>query len=156
MGIKMVPYTFAIGEKYTYFISTRYKFIENYKFEEGTLLNATNDSSDPFVYHLGKCGVDSFKTFEHGQVHTFYPHEEDEENEDGDLVEEVEENEGLMEINFCYGTKEVVKICNKKCVICNESDSVYAFRQYGHQCVCEDCYQNRGGIDLLKCVVCRT
>ena len=42
MGNNMVPYTFAIGEKYTYFMSTDYKFIENNKIEEGALLNATN------------------------------------------------------------------------------------------------------------------
>ena len=56
MGNNMTPYTFAIGEKYTYFISTRYTYIENDKMEEGTLLNATNDSLDPFDYHLGKYG----------------------------------------------------------------------------------------------------
>ena len=41
-------------------------------------------------------------------------------------------------------------------VICFEKDSVYAFRQYGHQCISEDCYQNKGDNDILKCVVCRT
>ena len=89
----MIPYTFAVREKNTYFLSSHYKFIQNDKIEEGTLLNATNDSSDPFDYHLGKCGVDSFQTLEHTQIHTLCPHEEDEENEDGDLVEKDEENE---------------------------------------------------------------
>ena len=31
MGNNMIFYTFAIGEKYTYFISTHYKFVENDK-----------------------------------------------------------------------------------------------------------------------------
>ena len=44
MGNNMCPYTFAVGEKYTYFISTHYKFIENDKIEEGTLLYASDDS----------------------------------------------------------------------------------------------------------------
>ena len=145
-----------MGEKYTFFLSSHYKFIENDKIEEGTLLNATNDSSDPFEYDLGKCGVGSFKTLEHTQIHTFYPREE-EENEDGDLVEEHEENrEDLIETNYCNGTNEVVKICNQNCVICYERDSVYAFRQCGHQCICDECYQNKSDIDILKCVVCRT
>ena len=25
-----------------------------------------------------------------------------------------------------------------------------------HQCICEQWYQNKGDIDILKCVVCRT
>ena len=130
---------------------------ENDKIEEGTLLNATNDSIDPFDYHLGKCGEDSFKTLEHSEIHTFYPHnEEDEEGEDGDLVEEDEENEDLSEANYCNGNNEMVKVFNQKGIICYERVSVYAFRQCGRQCICEDCYQNRGHIDLSKCVVCRT
>ena len=77
IGNNVIPYTFAIGEKCTYFISKHYKFIENYKIEEGTLLNATNNSLDPFDYHLEKCGVDSFKTLEKSQIHTFYTHNEE-------------------------------------------------------------------------------
>ena len=157
MGNNMVPYTFGVGEKYSYFISDLYNFIENDKIEEGSLLNRTNDNLDPYYYHLEKCGADSFKTLEKSQIHTFYTHnEEGEENEDDDLVEEDEENEDLIETNYCNGTNEVVKIFNQKCVICYEKDSVYAFRQRGHQCICEQCYQNRGDIDILKFVVCRT
>ena len=33
MGNNMGPYTFAIGEKNTYFISTHYKFIDTDKIE---------------------------------------------------------------------------------------------------------------------------
>ena len=156
MDNNIIPYTFAVGENYTYFLSSHYKFIQNDKIGEGTLINATNDSSDPFDYHLGKCGVDSLKTLEHAHIHTFYPHEEDEENECGDLVEEDEENEDLIETNYCKGTNEVVTIFNQKCLICYENDSVYAFKQCGHQCICENCYQIRGDIDLLKGVVFRT
>ena len=68
-------------------------------------MNATNDSSDPSYYHLGECGVDYFKTLEHSEFHNCYPHEEDEENEDGDLVEEDEESEDLTEANYCNGTR---------------------------------------------------
>ena len=117
-------------------------------------MNATNDNSDPFDYHLEQCGDNSFKMLEHTQIHTFYPlDEEDVENEDDDLVEEDEEIEDLIEANYCNGNNEVVKLFNQRCLICSERDGVYAFRQCGHQCVCEDCYQNRSDIDLLKCVV---
>ena len=94
---------------------------------------------------------------EHSEIHTFYPHnEENEEDENGDLVEEDEEVEDLIETNFSNGNNEVLKIFNQKCVLCNEKDSAYAFIQCGHQCICEDSYQNRGDKDFLKCIVSRT
>ena len=71
------------------------------------------------------------------------------------MVQEVED-EVLVETQNLYGNNEVVKNFTEKCVICCERDSVYAFRQCGHQCICEQCYQNKGDIDILKCVVCRT
>ena len=112
MGNNMVPYTFAIGEKYTYFISTHYKFFENDKIEEGTSLNATNDSLDPFDNHLEKCGIDSFKVLEHTQIHSFYLDSE-EDAEDGDDVL-VEEDEDLIETNYCNGNNEVCYLLRKR------------------------------------------
>ena len=40
MGNNMVTYAIIVGEKNTYFLYHCYKFIENDKIEEGTLLNA--------------------------------------------------------------------------------------------------------------------
>ena len=157
MGNNMVPYAIIFGEKYTYFIAHHYKFIENKKIEEGTLLNVTN--MIPYDYHLNKCGVDSFKKIERSVIHTFWPGVgEDIKNEVdiSDVEDEVEENEGLIETNYTNGNNEMVKNFNQNCVICYEKDSVYAFRQCGHQCNCEECYQNKGDIDTLKCVVCKT
>ena len=94
---------------------------------------------------------------EHSQLHTFYTHDdEDEENENGGLVEEDEENEESIETKYTNGNNEVVKMFIQKCVICYERDSGYAFRQCGHQRICEQCYQNKGDTDILKCVICRT
>ena len=124
IGNNICPYAIIVGEKYTYFIAHHYKFIENNKIEEGILLNATNRSVDPYVYHLEKCcGIDSFKILERNLIYCFWPgHEEDIENEDDDddLVEEdvVEGNEGLIETQYFNGNNEVVKIFNQKCVIC--------------------------------------
>ena len=67
----MIPYTFAVGDKNTYFLSSQYKNFENDKIEEGTLLNTTNDNLDPILYHLGKCCVDSLKTLERSQFQSF-------------------------------------------------------------------------------------
>ena len=161
MGNNMVPYAIMVGERNTYFLYHRYKFIENDKIEEDTLLNATNTSLDPYDYHLEKCGIDSFRKLERSLIHNLgFGHGEGVENEDedDDLVEEdvVEENDDLFETQYLNGNNEVVKIFNQKCVICYERESVYAFRQCGHLCICENCYQKKGDIDILKCVVCRT
>ena len=108
MGNNMTPYAIMIGERYTYFLNYRYKFIENDKIEEGTLLNATNTSFDPYDYHLEKCGIDSFKILERSLIHTFdFGHGED----------IVEENEDLIETQYFNGNNEMVKIFNQKCVI---------------------------------------
>ena len=142
MGNNMCAYAIAIGGKNTYFINNHYKFMENDKIEKGTLLNTVSDSLDPFDYHLGKCGADSFQKLEYSQIHSFYCDIEDKnvEEEGNDvLVEEDEE----VETNFCNWTNDVVKKFNQKCVICYERDSVYAFRQCGQQCICLECCQKK-------------
>ena len=63
MGNNMIPYTFAVGDIYTYFISTHYKLIENDKIQEGTLLNPSNDSKDPYDFYLSKNSLKCFKSF---------------------------------------------------------------------------------------------
>ena len=101
--------------------------------------------------------IDSFKKLERNLIHTLYSGHgeniEDDELVEGDVVER---NEDLIETQYFNGNNEVVKIFNQKCVICYERESVYAFRQCGHQCICEQCYESKGDIDILKCVVCRT
>ena len=47
MGKSLISYTFAVGEKYTYFISEHCKFIENDTIEKGMLLNPSIISMDP-------------------------------------------------------------------------------------------------------------
>ena len=93
LGNNMTPYAFMIGERYTYFLYHRYKFVANDKIDEGTLLSAIYRSLDPFDYHLEKCGTESFKKLERSLIHTCWPGVgEDIENEDGDLIEENEDN----------------------------------------------------------------
>ena len=153
----MIPYIFEIAEKYTYFLSTHYKFIENDKIEDGTLSSTTNSNLDPFDYHLEKRGENSFKTLEHTQSHCFYiDSEENAEDEVDVLVEENVEVDDLTETSYRNGTNEVVNVFIQKCVLSHERDSVYAFRKCGHQCICEQRYRKKGDIDILKCVVCRT
>ena len=135
LGNKMIPHAIMFGERYTYFLYHRYKFIENDKILEGTLLNASHSSLHPCDYHIGRCGIDSFKNLEHSLIHSFRPgHGENQDDE----IQEDDEDEILIEPSYTNGNNEVVKIFNQKCVICFERDSVYAFRQCGHQCICEN------------------
>ena len=55
-------------------------------------------------------------------------------------------------IQYCNVTKEMVKILNQICVFCSAIDSVHDFRQCGHDCVCEICYDFNEHI-ILRCVV---
>ena len=151
MGKNMITYAIIIGEKYTFFIAHHYKFFENDKIEEGTLLNSTNGY--PYDYHLDECGLDSLKELERSLIHTFWPGVGEDISDEED---ENEEDDDLIETQYLNGNNEVVKIFSQKCVTCLERDSIYAFRQCGHQFVCEQCYQNKGDIDKLKCVICRT
>ena len=93
-----------------------------------------------------------FKKLKRSQIRSCLPLD-DEEDENVDLVEE---DEDLIKTNYCNGINEMVKNFNQKCVICYERDIVFAFRQCGHQCICEQCHQNKSGFDILKCVVFRT
>ena len=156
----MVPYAIILGEKYTYTLYHRYKFIENDKIEEGTLLNGTDISLNPYDYHVEKCGEISFKKLEYSLINTCWPgHGENEENEDDDLVEEgednIQEDVNMHELEYTNGSNEIAEVFNQKCVICLERNSDYIIKQCGHQCICEDCYQNKGDIGILKCNICR-
>ena len=144
-----MPICYDDWKNYTYFIAHHYKFIENRNIEEGTLLI----TSDPIFYHLEKSGVDSFEKLERSLIHIFWRGvgEDIEDEED-----EIEEDEVSIETNYTNGNNVVVKLFNQKCVICLERDSVYAFRQGGRQCICEECYENKDNIYILYCVVCRT
>ena len=121
------------------------------------MLNTIDGSFDPYDYHVENCGMDAFEKLERTQIQTCWPgFGEGIEDGDDDLFEEDKENEDLIESIYTNGNNKKVKIFNQKCVICLERDSDYAFTQCGHHCVCEDCYQKRGDIDILKCVDCRT
>ena len=72
-----------------------------------------------------------------------------------DPEEDVEEFDNIHELEYTVGNTEVVKIFNQKCVICLERDSEYIFKQCGHQCICQNCYQNKGDVNILKCFICR-
>ena len=123
----MIPYIFAVGEKYTYYLSTHYKFIRNNKIQEGILLNSSNDSLDPYDYHLSKNGKNCFKKLlECNRTHSNWLSMEcgdmDEIFEE-DIEEDVEQDVNIRELKYTDGSNEVVKIFVQKFVICLERDS---------------------------------
>ena len=94
-------------------------------------------------------------------IHTCWPgHGEDEDDisdvENVVAEDEVDWDEDLIETRYLNGNNKVVNIFNQKCVVCLERDSIYDFGQCGHQCICQDFYENKTDIHILKCVVCRT
>ena len=91
-----------------------------------------------------KCGQNEFTKLKIEEIHSF--HVTDDKDEDDEVVEDV--------LECCNGKNKTVKIFNQKC-ICFENPSVYAFRQCGHQCKCENCYISLYKF-LLKTAVFRT
>ena len=107
---------------------------------------------------LGKNGLDCLKNLlECNRIHYCWPGVEcNFMKKEEDVEENVEEDVKNFELEYTDGSNEVLKIFNQKCVICLERDSDYIFKQCGHQCFCEECYQKKGDTDILKCVVCGT
>ena len=116
MGNNIVPYIFAVGEKYTFLKSTHYKFIENDKIEKCTLLNSSNDSLDPCEFHLSKNGFDCFRNLpDCDRNHSSWLS-----MESGDMEEiveddeDVEEDVNIHELEYTDRSNEVVKVFNQK------------------------------------------
>ena len=59
---------------------------KNLKIDEGTLINSTNKSVDPYDYHIANYDERAFKAMESNVIHCFQPNEVvDEEEEDEDI-----------------------------------------------------------------------
>ena len=82
MRNNMIRIAIAVGKNYIYFIYDPYKIIENNKIEEGTLLNSTNDSVDPYDYHPLKRVEIAFEEVNFERIHTYYPNDDDDEEEE--------------------------------------------------------------------------
>ena len=102
------------NKHFSYTIVT--KCFENDKIQEGNSLKTINGGLDPYDYHLKQCGKDAFKTLEHSHIHTFWPDDEEGDEDDG-LVEEDGEDEDLIEAQHCNGNNEVVRVFSQKFVL---------------------------------------
>ena len=85
MGNNMVIKAIVIGKRCTTFIFDHYNISENEKIEEGTILNAANESDDPSDSRVLECGENAFTEVDNEQIQTYNQvngYEEDEEDED--------------------------------------------------------------------------
>ena len=99
MGKYITPFVFALGMRYTNFITTHYKFFENDEIEEGTLLTSSDDSLDPYDYLIWKNRLDCLKKLlECNRIHSSWNGMEcgfmaevvkDEEDDEKDVKEDV-------------------------------------------------------------------
>ena len=134
MGNPMLPYAVAVGEKYTNFISDHQKYIENDKLEELTLLNTTENSSDPFDYHFFKNGENALTRLTREVVHTYYP-DKDDDDEDIWRTQRVlnvlyAAIEAAHKLDYSNGNTEMVKILNQKCVKNLENHNAYDYKNW--------------------------
>ena len=61
MGNNLTPYSIAIGEKNTYFLSPHYRFNKKDRIDDKEKLSTNEKCNDPFNYHVLNCGKDWFK-----------------------------------------------------------------------------------------------
>ena len=72
--------------------------------------------------------------------------------EDVEDKEDVEEDVNIHELEHTDASNEVVKIFNQNVLYALNG----IFKQCGYQSICEECYQNKGDFDILRCAICRT
>ena len=60
MGNNLIPYSIAISMENIYFLTPHFNFIKNIRIDNDKLLNSSENSVDPYDYHLSQCGKDSF------------------------------------------------------------------------------------------------
>ena len=115
---------------------------------------------DPYDYHLSRNGMGCFtKLLVCKRINSIWLSMECgdmEEIIEEDFEEDVEENDNIHDLEYTNGSNEVVKTFNQKCVICLQQDTENKNKQCGRQCICEECCQLKGDIDIFKCVIRRT
>ena len=113
MGKNLTHYSIAVGAKNIYFLTPHFKFIEKEMIDDNEMMKSSENSVNPFHYHLEKCSLDCFKKLlEHNQIHSSQP----------------EEDVNTDELEYTDGSNKVVKTSYQKCVICLERDSDCIFK----------------------------
>ena len=130
-------------------MSAHYEGIENEKIEEGASLDSTMNSLVFYDYNVINCAEKMFTELRYKQSCSHFSYDEDNEDEDNTIPDPPT----IMQID--NGNNEITKIIIQKCVFCLEKDTIYAFRQCDHHCVCKSFCRNKGDLNVLNCVVCK-
>ena len=169
-----VPYAYCYGKRNIYYLSDLYVYIPYESIQNENIrkrISEMNESYEPydFLYNSNigeRIKIKSLTLIaprdENDNIERYFEIQVDDVNEyqDNDVNEyqnEIDEvgmyiRTNEIDENVIYnGTNKMVKIFNQKCVICLENDSVYAFRNCGHMCLCENCFDSK----ITKCIVCR-
>ena len=70
MGNNFISYSLAVSYENVYFLTPLFKFIERELINDDELLNANENSFDPFDYHVSNCGEHSFKELQIYKIHS--------------------------------------------------------------------------------------
>ena len=106
--------------------------------DDNESLKSTENFGNAFDYHIEKSGLDCLKKLlEYNWIHSSWP----------------ENDVNIDELDYTDGGNKTVKIFYQKRVIFLERDSDFTFKQCGHQCICDQWYQNKDNIVIKKCIV---
>ena len=72
LGNNLTPYSIALGDENTYFLTPHFIFFRRDKIGYDELLKTNENSVDPYDYHLSNCGKDSFKKLRLYKFHSNY------------------------------------------------------------------------------------
>ena len=72
MGNNSTPYSIAIDDENSYFLTPHFKFITGEKNNYNELLKTKEGSVDPLDYHVSNCAKNSFEKLRKNKVHSNY------------------------------------------------------------------------------------
>ena len=115
-----------------------------------------------YDYQELKCGENACTETSFEEIHYLYKDDDEVIWRAQRIFEELaEEDVDEIDLKYCGGSEEVVKIINQKCVVYFDFPSVFAFRHCDHQRICEIVMQAALGqltvhkvcmrIQLMKC-----
>ena len=145
-----VPCAYAYGERSIYYLSDQFIFIPYKSIINEKRISEMDVMCDTFNFLYNTSEGERIKLKSLSLIATRFNDDSFEEYFNYMMTGIIEDEEDEIEIIY-NGTNEIVKIFNQKCVICLDNDSIYAFRNCGHLCLCENCFDPK----ITKCVVCR-
>ena len=69
MGNNLTPYSIAAGFENIYFLTPHFKIFRKHKIDSHDSKSRSENSLDPYDYHVSNCGNESFKNYETIKIH---------------------------------------------------------------------------------------